>query len=63
MLILTLYSFFISLAAAVLFVGVNNVEPNPRVAYALKLLIVSLAGAAILAHLGDSPATGMLTPD
>jgi hypothetical protein len=34
-----------------LYVAVNDLEPNRREATALKILIVSLAGAAILAHL------------
>jgi hypothetical protein len=32
-------------------VAVNNLEPNRREATALKILIVGLAGAAILARL------------
>ena len=51
MLVLSLYSFFISLIAVVLVVAVNNLEPNHREATTLKLLIIGLAGAAILAHL------------
>jgi hypothetical protein len=50
MLILSLYSFVICLVAAVLCVAVNKLEPNPREATTLKLLIIGLAGAAILAH-------------
>jgi len=38
------------LAAAVLCVAVNKVEPSRREATALQILIVGLAGAAILAH-------------
>jgi hypothetical protein len=34
-----------------LYVAVNNLEPDRREATALKLLIVGLAAAAILAHL------------
>jgi hypothetical protein len=49
--ILSLYSFIICLVAAMLYVAVNNVEPNRREATTLKLLIIGLAGAAILTHL------------
>jgi hypothetical protein len=51
MLILSLYSFIICLVAAVLYVAVNKIEPNNRVASALKFLIITLAVGAILAHL------------
>jgi hypothetical protein len=51
MLIVGLYSFIICLVAAVTVVAVNNLEPNRREATTLKLLIIGLAGAAILAHL------------
>ena len=51
LLILGLYSFIICLVAAVLCVAVNNLEPNRRESTALKILIIGLAGAAILAHL------------
>lgn len=50
MFILSLYSFIIGLVAAVLYAAVNKVEPNPRDATSLSLLIIGLAGAAILAH-------------
>ena len=50
LLILGLYTVIISLAAAVLCVAVNKVEPSRREATALQILIVGLAGAAILAH-------------
>jgi hypothetical protein len=39
------------LVAAMLYVAVNNLEPDRREATALKILIIGLAGAAILAHL------------
>ena len=52
LLILGLYSLIISLVAAVLYVAVNNLEPDRREATALKILIIGLAGVAILAHLG-----------
>lgn len=51
MLILGLYIFIIYLVAAALFVAVNNLEPNRREADTLKLLIIGLAGAAVLSHL------------
>jgi len=51
MLILSLYNLIICLVAAVLYVAVNKVEPNSRDAAGLKILIIGLAGAAILAHL------------
>ena len=35
-----LYVFGISFVATILFVGVNNIEPNRRYALVLKLLIV-----------------------
>jgi hypothetical protein len=51
LLILSLYSFMICLVAAVLYVAVNNLEPNRRYASALKILIITLAVVAFLAHL------------
>ena len=42
-----LYVFGISFVAAMLFVAVNNVEPNRRYASALKLLIIFVSVAAI----------------
>jgi hypothetical protein len=51
MLILSLYNFIICLVAAVLYVAVNKVEPNSRHAAGQKILIIGVAGAAILAHL------------
>jgi hypothetical protein len=51
LLILGLYSLVICFVAAVLYVAVNDLEPNRREATALKILIIGLAGAAILAHL------------
>jgi len=49
LLIFGLYSFIICLVAALLYVAVNNLEPNRREATALKILIIGLAGAAIRA--------------
>jgi len=51
MLILSLYNFIICLLATALYAAVNRVEPNPREAAKLKILIIGLAGVAILAHL------------
>jgi hypothetical protein len=51
LLILGLYNFVVCLVAAVLFVVVNNLEPNRRLASALKIAIVAVAVAAILAQL------------
>ena len=51
LLILGLYTSIICMAAAVLYAAVNNVEPNRRHATALKVLIITLALAATLAHL------------
>jgi hypothetical protein len=51
MVILSLYNLIICVVAAVLFVAVNAHEPSRRVASALKVLIVTLAVAAILGHL------------
>jgi hypothetical protein len=39
------------LVAGAFYVAVNKLEPNPRDAAGLKILIIGLAGAAILAHL------------
>jgi hypothetical protein len=50
MLTLSLYSLIICLVAAVLVVAVNKLEPNRREATTVKLLIIGLAGAAIIAH-------------
>jgi len=50
MLILSLYNVIICMVAAVLYVAVNNVEPNRRHATALKVSIITLAVVAILAH-------------
>jgi hypothetical protein len=48
---LSLYTIFICLVAAMLYVAANKIEPNSRDAAGLKILIIGLAGAAILAHL------------
>jgi hypothetical protein len=46
-----LYVFVISNVAAMLFVAVNNIEPNRRYASALKFLIVVVSVAAIARRL------------
>jgi hypothetical protein len=51
LLILSLYNLIICSVAAVLYVVVNEFEPNRRLASALKLVIVAVAVAAILGHL------------
>jgi hypothetical protein len=50
-LILSLYNILICLVAAMLYAAVNKLEANPRDAAGLKILIIGVAGAAILAHL------------
>jgi hypothetical protein len=49
--ILSLYNILICSVAAMLYVAVNKLESNPRDAAGLKILIIGVAGAAILAHL------------
>jgi len=51
MLIRGLYSFIICLVAAMLYVAVNDIEPNRRHATALKALIIVLAVLAIVSRL------------
>jgi len=53
MLILSLYNIVICLVAAVLYVAVNNTEPNQHAATALKALIIALTVVTILAHLTE----------
>jgi hypothetical protein len=48
---LSLYGLIVCLVAAVLYVAVNNLEPDRRYASALKILIITLAVVAFLAHL------------
>ena len=48
--ILSLYSIVICVVAAVLYVAVNEHEPNRRLAFALKMFIVILVVAAIVHH-------------
>jgi len=54
MLVLNLYNLVICSVAAMLYVGVDKVEPSRRDATVLKLAIVALAIAAILAHLAHN---------
>jgi hypothetical protein len=49
--VFSVYSFIICVVAAVLYVAVNAYEPSRRVAAVLKILIVTLAVAAIVGHL------------
>ena len=51
LLILSLYNFIICVVAAALYVVVNELEPNRRLASALRIVIVAVAVAAILGHL------------
>ena len=50
-LLLSLYIIIVCLVAAVLYVAVNKLEPNPREGAGLKILIIGVVGAAIVAHL------------
>ena len=51
LLILSLYNFIICVVAAALYVMVNELEPNRRLASAIRIVIVAAAVAAILGHL------------
>jgi hypothetical protein len=46
-----LYALAICFLAAVLFVGINNFEPSPRLALVLKFLILVVGAAAIASRL------------
>jgi hypothetical protein len=46
-----IYTFGISVVAAILFVAVNDIEPNRRLALALKFLIVFVSVAAVAGRL------------
>jgi hypothetical protein len=46
-----MYVFGISVVAAILFVAVDNIEPNRRYALALKFLIVFVSVAAVAGRL------------
>jgi hypothetical protein len=45
------YVFTIWCVAAVLYVTVNEIEPNPRLAFVLKFLILAVGAAAIASRL------------
>ena len=47
LLILSLYNFTICVVAAALYVVVNELEPNRRLASALRIVIVAVAVAAM----------------
>ena len=53
------YVFSICVVAAILFVSVDEVEPNPRLALALKFLIIFVSVAAIAGRLLRSSADGL----
>ena len=46
-----LYSFTICFVAAVLFLIVDKFEPNPRIALAIKFLIIAISIVAVIEHL------------
>ena len=46
-----IYVFGICVVAAILFVAVNEIEPHRRLASALRIVIVAVGVAALLAHL------------
>jgi hypothetical protein len=48
--ILSLYSIVICVVAAVLYVAINEHEPDRRLAFALKIFIVIVVVAAIVRH-------------
>ena len=50
-LVLSLSNIVICLVAAVLYVAVNEFEPNLRLASALRIAIVAVGVAAIFSHL------------
>jgi len=47
-----MYVVVVSIAGALLFMAVNNIEPNRRYASFLKLLIIFVSAAAIAGRLG-----------
>ena len=51
MLILSLYNLIICVVAAILFVSVDEIEPNPRLALTLKFLIIFVSVVAIARRL------------
>jgi hypothetical protein len=50
-----IYVFGICVVAAILFVSVEEIEPNRRYALALKFLIVFVTAVAVAARLMPSP--------
>jgi hypothetical protein len=54
-----IYVFSIWVVATTLFVAVNEIEPNPRLALALKFLIVFVSLAAVAGRLMRSSADGL----
>jgi chromate transport protein ChrA len=61
-LVLSLSNIVICLVAAALYVAVNELEPNRRLASTLRIVIVAVAVAAILGHLTRYPALVLATP-
>ena len=53
------YVFSICVVATILFVSVDEIEPNPRLALCLKFLIVFASVAAIAGRLLRSSADGL----
>jgi hypothetical protein len=54
-----IYVFSISVVAAIFFAAVNEFEPNPRLALALKFIIVLMSVAAVAGKLPQSSADGL----
>jgi multisubunit Na+/H+ antiporter MnhB subunit len=61
-LVLSLSNIVICSVAAVLYVAVNEFEPNRRLASALRIAIVAVGVAAIFSHLTRYPALVLATP-
>jgi hypothetical protein len=54
-----IHIFSICVVAAILFVSVDEIEPNPRLAWTLKFLIIFVGVAAIAGRLMRSSADGL----
>jgi len=54
-----IHVFSVCVVAAILFVSVDEIEPNPRLALALKFLIVFVSVVAIAGRLMRSSADGL----
>jgi hypothetical protein len=54
-----IHVFSICVVAAILFVSVDEIEPNPRLALTLKFLIVFVSVVAIAGRLMRSSADGL----